>query len=87
MPSDRIFLTVMKSPSASPTNVISVLIADDHPVVREGLAAIFKSQKDIKVVAEATNGDEACELASQFSPDVLLLDPADAEEGWTAGDY
>jgi two-component system NarL family response regulator len=63
---------VMKS--TSPTKVITVLIADDHPVVREGLVAIFKSQKDIKVVAEATNGDEACELANQFSPDVLLLD-------------
>ena len=74
MPSDRIFLTVMKSPSAPPTNVISVLIADDHPVVREGLVAIFKSQKDIKVVAEATDGKETCELVNQFSPDVLLLD-------------
>src|SRR5258708_15202734 len=66
--------TAMKPTSKPTTKVISVLIADDHPVVREGLAAIFKSQKDIKVVAEATNGDEACELASQFSPDVLLLD-------------
>jgi two-component system NarL family response regulator len=64
----------MKSPPPSPTNVISVLIADDHPVVREGLVAIFKSQKDIKVIAEATNGEEACELTKQFSPDVLLLD-------------
>src|SRR5258708_40283596 len=64
----------MKSPSASPTDVISVLIADDHPVVREGLVAIFKSQKDIKVVAEATDGEETCELVNQFSPDVLLLD-------------
>jgi two-component system NarL family response regulator len=64
----------MKPPSKPPTKVITVLIADDHPVVREGLAAIFKSQKDIKVIAEATNGEEACALASQFSPDVLLLD-------------
>jgi two-component system NarL family response regulator len=54
--------------------VISVLIADDHPVVREGLAAILKSQKDVKVIAEATNGEEACELCEQLSPDVLLLD-------------
>ena len=64
----------MNSGSASPTNVISVLIADDQPVVREGLAAIFKTQKDIKVVAEATNGEEALELSNQHSPDVLLLD-------------
>ena len=64
----------MKSDPRSATNVISVLIADDHPVVREGLAAIFKTQKDIKVVAEATNGEEALELCNQHSPDVLLLD-------------
>ena len=64
----------MKSDSPSVTNVLSVLIADDHPVVREGLAAIFKTQKDIKVVAEATNGEEALELCDQHSPDVLLLD-------------
>jgi two-component system, NarL family, response regulator len=65
---------IMKSDPTSATKVISVLIADDHPVVREGLAAIFKSQKDIKVVAEATNGEEALELCNQHSPDVLLLD-------------
>jgi DNA-binding NarL/FixJ family response regulator len=63
-----------KPVSASSTKVITVLIADDHPVVREGLVAIFKSQKDIKVVAEATDGEEACELCTQLSPDVLLLD-------------
>jgi DNA-binding NarL/FixJ family response regulator len=38
------------------------------------LAAILKSQKDVKVIAEATNGEEACELCEQLSPDVLLLD-------------
>jgi two-component system, NarL family, response regulator len=65
---------MMKSDPASATNVISVLIADDHPVVREGLTAIFKAQKDIKVVAEATNGEQALELSNQHSPDVLLLD-------------
>ena len=64
----------MKSDSPSATNVLRVLIADDHPVVREGLAAIFKTQKDIKVVAEATNGEEALELCDRHSPDVLLLD-------------
>jgi len=51
-----------------------VLIADDHPVIREGLAAILNSQSDIKIVAEATDGEEACELYDQLSPDVLMLD-------------
>ena len=64
----------MKSDPTSPTNAISVLIADDHPVIREGLMRIFKSQKDIEVVAEATNDEEALELCNRHSPDILLLD-------------
>jgi DNA-binding NarL/FixJ family response regulator len=64
----------MKSPPEAPTGRIPFLIADDHPLVREGLAAIFKSQKDIRVVAEATNGEEALELCDQHLSDVLLLD-------------
>jgi two-component system NarL family response regulator len=67
-------LTAMKSPPESSADIITIVIADDHPVVREGLVAIFKSQKDIKVVAEATNGEEALELCNQHLPDVLLLD-------------
>ncbi|MBV8587371.1 MAG: response regulator transcription factor [Verrucomicrobia bacterium] len=58
----------------SPTNVIRVLIADDHPIVREGLAAILGTQKDIKVVAEAADGEEACVLYDKHSPDVVFLD-------------
>jgi two-component system, NarL family, response regulator len=64
----------MKSFSESSTAPISVAIADDHPVVRKGLAAMFKSQSDIKVVAEAANGEEALEICNRQSPDVLLLD-------------
>ena len=64
----------MKSSSPSVTKVTRVLIADDHPVVREGLVTILKSEKDIKVVAEATDDEEASELYDQLSPDVLLLD-------------
>ena len=61
------------SPESS-TNPITVVIADDHPVVREGLAAILKSQSDIKVVAEAANGEETVEMCNRHFPDVLLLD-------------
>jgi two-component system, NarL family, response regulator len=64
----------MKSSSMFATKVIRVLIADDHPVVREGLVTILKSAKDISVVAEAADGEETCELYSQLTPDVLLLD-------------
>src|SRR3977135_4086372 len=59
---------------SSPTNVIRVLIADDHPVVREGLAAILCSEPDIQVVAEATDGAHACALYDRYLPDVGILD-------------
>ena len=58
---NRADLTMKSSPDAI-TQQIRVILADDHPVVRQGLAAILKSQKDIKIVAEATDGDEACQL-------------------------
>jgi two-component system, NarL family, response regulator len=64
----------MKSSSMFATKVIRVLIADDHPVVREGLVTILKSAKDISVVAEAADGEETCKLYSELAPDVLLLD-------------
>ena len=63
-----------ESSPESCTNRITVVIADDHPVVREGLAAILKSQSDIKVVAEAANGEETLEMCNRHLPDVLLLD-------------
>jgi two-component system, NarL family, response regulator len=64
----------MKKTPATITQQIRVLLADDHPVVRQGLATILKSEKDMKVVAEATDGEEACGLYDQLSPDVLTLD-------------
>ena len=65
---------MMKSSSKTATRQIRLIIADDHPVVRAGLAAMLRSQKDIKVVAEATDGEEVFELYDQLSPDVLMLD-------------
>jgi two-component system NarL family response regulator len=67
-------LTARQASRESTIEAITVVIADDHPVVREGLAAIFKSQKDIKVVGEASDGEEAVELCNRHLPDVLLLD-------------
>src|SRR5712672_2395469 len=58
----------------SPRKTIRVLIAEDHPMVRKGLAAILQSQNDIEVVAEATDGEEACDLYARHAPDVLILD-------------
>lgn len=53
---------------------ITVLIADDHALVREGIIAFLKLCDDIEVVAEASDGIEAVEKAKKFNPDVVLMD-------------
>ena len=53
---------------------IRVLITDDHPVVREGLAAMLSREQDIEVVGEAVNGSEAVEKARNLKPDIVLMD-------------
>ncbi len=53
---------------------IRVVLADDHPVVRNGLAAMVDQQADMEVVAEAGDGEEAFALYKQFHPDVMVLD-------------
>src|SRR6266700_6244337 len=53
---------------------IRVLVADDHPVVRRGLMANLKPQRDMKVVAEANDGVEAITLIKEHLPDVVILD-------------
>ena len=53
---------------------IKVLLADDHLVVRMGLAAIISLEKDMSVVAEADNGLDAVRLASEKKPDVIVMD-------------
>jgi DNA-binding NarL/FixJ family response regulator len=53
---------------------IKIIIADDHPVVREGLAALLSDSPDIAVVGTAANGREAIALAESQVPDVVLMD-------------
>ena len=53
---------------------IRLVIADDHPIVLDGLEQLFLLEKDCEVVARARNGDEALRAVRQFQPDVLVLD-------------
>jgi DNA-binding NarL/FixJ family response regulator len=54
--------------------VIRVLLADDHPVVREGLRGMLAAEPDIDVAGEAGSGDEAVSLGRALRPDVILMD-------------
>jgi two-component system NarL family response regulator len=64
----------MKKPKSSSGRRIRILIADDHPIVREGLEGIIAAQPDMVVVAQAENGREAVERFVRYHPDVVLVD-------------
>lgn len=53
---------------------IRVLIVDDHHVVRKGLVFFFRTQQDLDIVGEASNGKEAVQLANSLKPDIILMD-------------
>ncbi|GHO69195.1 DNA-binding response regulator [Ktedonobacter sp. SOSP1-52] len=54
--------------------MIHILLADDHPIVREGLRAVLETQPDFEVISECASGDEAIRQAELLKPDILLLD-------------
>ncbi len=56
------------------SDIIRVLCADDHPLVRKGIAAILTNETDIELVAEAANGRDAIELFRHYQPHVTLMD-------------
>jgi two-component system NarL family response regulator len=56
------------------SDVIRVVVADDHALFRRGLEMVLQSEDDIEVVAEANNGREAVELATEHVPDLILMD-------------
>jgi len=53
---------------------VTVLLADDHPIVRQGLRHLLEVQPDLRVVGEASDGPEAVQLAETLKPDVLVVD-------------
>ena len=57
-----------------PGRPIRVAVADDHPVVRDGLVAMLRAEPEFEVVGEAASGHEAVSLVERIAPDVLLLD-------------
>src|SRR6185436_1091322 len=58
----------------SAAGAIRILTVDDHPVLREGIAAVLASEQDMVLVAEASNGREAVEQFRTHHPDVTLMD-------------
>ena len=54
--------------------MIRIVLADDHPIVREGLHTLLETQPDFEVIAECANGEEALRTTAQLHPDILLLD-------------
>jgi two-component system, NarL family, response regulator NreC len=65
-------------------DMIRVVLADDHAVVRAGLKAVLSAAKDIEVIAEAKNGVEAVSYAERFKPDVIVMDLSMPELDGTA---
>lgn len=55
-------------------NKLSILIADDHPVVRDGLRGMLESQADFEVIGEAADGDQAIKKVAELKPDIVLMD-------------
>ena len=53
---------------------ITILAADDHPLIRDGLAAVLRAESGLQVVAEAANGEEAIEAYERLRPDIVLMD-------------
>jgi len=64
----------MRTGSAKTTARIHIVVADDHPIVRDGVVASLKRERHLKVIGEANDGVEVLEFIKQHRPDIALLD-------------
>src|SRR5258705_6385990 len=64
----------MRKGSSTKKARIQIVVADDHPIVREGIVANLKQQRGLKIIGEANDGAEVLALINQHRPDIALLD-------------
>ena len=56
------------------SEITRIVLADDHALVRDGIRSLLESEADLKVIGEASNGQEAIELVEKVQPDLLIID-------------
>jgi DNA-binding NarL/FixJ family response regulator len=66
----------MTEATATPARVARIVLADDHPIFRDGLRRLLEGERDLLVIGEASNAEEALSLTRTLEPDILLLDLA-----------
>lgn len=66
--------SLIKEDNQSGKNAVRLLLVDDHPLIRKALRDIIEADKDIEILAEGGNGEEAIELAQKMHPDVMIMD-------------
>jgi DNA-binding NarL/FixJ family response regulator len=65
---------IREEPADLQERIVRVVLADDHPIVREGLRLLVDAQPDMRVVGEAADGEAACRVTSALQPDILVID-------------
>jgi DNA-binding NarL/FixJ family response regulator len=67
-------MMLMNTAAAGGSKARTVLVVDDHPIVRRGVRAMIELETDLKIIGDAASGEHAVELADQASPDIVVID-------------